>query len=486
MKNNPLKKLDPGQKKAVMSQTKNTLCLAGAGSGKTRVLTTRIFYLIKNKNIKEDNILSITFTRNAAQEMLERLDGLGINTKDLWCRTFHGACFKILKEEGLGNRIKIIDEKKQDDLLAKIIKLLSQQKDFGYRLYHFCQDLNWPDHLFFEEVQKILKECKNRSINLKSIIKRCSKEKDQDVLEFYRLLYVIKYHYQKYLSDRYLYDFSDLILKVIQLLSKNNEIIKKYQQKFKYILVDEFQDVDFAQMKLLKLLNGLANNLFVVGDDWQSIYGFRGGDVSYILGFVKHFSGASETIALPYNYRSDKNIVRSASGFIRHNKKQQRKKIKSFNPGKIKLKVYRSSGEEDAQKFVVRNIWKIIKYGVSPSEIMLIGRNWKNIKSYREKIEKSNLPSIQYNSIHGAKGMEADVVFIVGLHRGRSGFPTLKDDYDIVKLIKDATKRDRLEEERRCMYVAITRARKLLFLITEKEKESIFIKELSRRYYREL
>lgn len=486
MRKDPLAKLDQGQYKAVTSNAKNILCLAGAGSGKTRVLTTRIFYLVKELLVKESNILSITFTKNAATEMKERLTKLGINTDKLWCCTFHSACYKILHEIEPSQKLNIIDEKKQDELLSNLIKILAQGKEFGYRLHRFCEENNWPMYLFREEAQKILRECKNRSISLKSIIQRCKKEKNEDVLEFYRLLYYIKYYFTKFLKQKRLYDFSDLILEVINILSKNKKLLKHYRNKFKYILVDEFQDVDFAQMKLLKLLNFNKNNLFAVGDDWQSIYGFRGGDVKYIMGFSKYFRGGSEQVILPYNYRSDKNIVRIASKFIRHNKKQQRKKIKAFNPSRTKLKIYRGRGGTDGIRFTINTIKRLLKFGVKSQDIMIIGRNWKNIDPYAKDLKSSGINNIKINSIHGAKGMEGEVVFIVGLRRGRSGFPNIKEDYDIVKLIKDANINDRLEEERRCMYVAITRAKKILFIITEKDNESIFVKELARRYMQEV
>jgi len=484
MPQNPLMQLDPGQFKATTSRAKNVLCLAGAGSGKTRVLTTRVFYLVKKLKISEENILTITFTRNAANEMKERLQKLGIKVEKLWCCTFHSACYRILQELNPNLKFNIIDEGKQDQLLLRLIKYLSRKKDFGYRLHSFCEENNWPFYLFYEEVKKILKECKNRTINLESIIPRCRQEKDEDVLDFYRLLYFIKYHYEQMLATENLLDFSDLILRAIAQLNDNPLILQKYQRRFKYLLVDEFQDVDFAQMKFLKLLNGSANNLFAVGDDWQSIYGFRGGDVKYILNFSREFRGECETIVLPYNYRSDENIVKAAAKFIKHNKKQKRKKIKAFNKSKMKIKIYRSFDEDDGVKFTLDTIKKLLRFNVVPQSIMLLGRNWKNLEAYQNALLINNIKGVQVNSIHGAKGMESEVVFLVGLHRGRFGFPCLKEDYDIVKLVKDVSQSDSLEEERRSMYVAITRAKKLLFIITEKDKESIFVKELSKRYCR--
>jgi len=486
MNKDPLSQLDEGQQKAVTSQAKNILCLAGAGSGKTRVLTTRVFYLVKKLNIPEENILSITFTKNAAAEMLERLAKLGIDTEKLWCRTFHSACYKILRELNPKLNMEIIDETRQGDILTDIIKKLSRHQEFGYRLSRFMDDNNWPLYLLQEEIFKIIKECRNRSVGFEKIIRRCQKEKNVDIVEFYRLLYVIKSQYEKYLKMNNIYDFSDLINEVNLELENGGQALKYYRGKFKHILVDEFQDVDFTQMKFLKILNGTKNNMFVVGDDWQSIYGFRGGNVSYILNFQKYFLEDNETIILPYNYRSDGHVVYSASKFIKKNKRQHKKKIKSFSKSKLKIKIFRGRDEAENVKFVLKAIRTLLKHNISKSDIMVIGRNWKNLHPYIKIFNKNKLNNIKINTIHGSKGMESEVVFIAGLHQGRGGFPCIKEDYDIVKIIKDAKMQDRLEEERRCMYVAITRAKKLLFLITEKDKESVFVKEISRKYCEEV
>lgn len=479
-------KLDPGQLKAVTSQNKHILCLAGAGSGKTRVLTSRIYYLVNKLGISSDNILAITFTKNAANEMVKRLNSLKIDTNKLWCRTFHSVCYRILSKTNQKKPLNIINEAKQDSILKYIIKKLSENKDFGYKMARFKEENNWPDYLFYEEIAKIIHECKNYSISLKNLIKRCRKNKDEDIREFYRLFYVIYYKYCQLMLQNKFYDFSDLIIKVIKLLENTPKILKYYQNKFKYILVDEFQDVNYPQVKLISLLKGRNNNLFAVGDDWQSIYGWRGSDVNFILKFKKIFREDSQVITLPYNYRSDSNIVNAASKFIRKNKYRCRKKIKSFHPKSFKIRIFSKKNEKENLSFVAKTIKKLLDYKIPEDEIMILGRNWKNLDIYIKNLPEFGFKNIKINTIHGSKGLESDIVFLVGLYKGRSGFPYIKEDHEIMKVIKKTPLKLRLEEERRCFYVGLTRARKLLFLITEKGNESRFIREIPRRYCKEV
>lgn len=479
---NVLKKLDPGQKEAVIAQNKHILCLAGAGSGKTRVLTSRIYYLLNNLNVDPHNILAITFTKNAANEMIERLNSLNIDTNKLWCRTFHSACYCILAEIKQKGSLNIINESKQEGILKYIIKKLSENKDFGYKIARFKEENNWPSYLFFEEIAKIIHECKNYSISPLEIIKRCRKKRDEDIKEFYRLFYVIYFKYNKFMLRNSFYDFSDLIMETINILKNQPRLLKHYQKKFKYILVDEFQDVNYPQVQLISLLKGENNNLFVVGDDWQAIYGWRGSDVNFILKFKKLFKEDNKTITLPYNYRSDSNIVNAASKFIRKNRYQCRKKIKSFNSKKIKIKIFAGKTERENLNLVIKSIQKLLKHEINQNQIMILGRNWKNLDIYKKNLSKIGFEDIKINTIHGSKGLEGDIVFLIGLHKGRAGFPHIKEDYEIMKIIKKTPLKLRLEEERRCFYVGITRARKLLFLITEKGKESQFIHEISKKF----
>ncbi len=472
-------KLDPGQLQAVKSNSQHILCLAGAGSGKTRVLTSRIFYLIKKKGVRPENILAITFTRNAAQEMKERLLNMGIDARKMWCQTFHSTAFRILRENfKSAKKMKIVADKEQNKVFVNCIKSLQKNKQFALKMNDYLEENNWPEYMFIEQAVKVIKECKSRSITVPDLVKRAKEIGDEDTREFYRLVYFIFSFYQKFIFRNSIFDFEDLINKAINLLEGDEKILEKYQRKFKYILVDEFQDVNFTQVRFLDLLNYEENNLFVVGDDWQSIYGWRGGDVSYILKFKKKYGKNCEAIILPYNYRSDGNIVQAASKMIRKNRKQYRKRIKNFHEKKARIRLIKVKNNKEELRFILGRLKKILRK-IKSDQIMIIGRNWKVLAPYIERLDKTK---IFITTIHGAKGMERDIVFIVGLHAGRHGFPHVKEDYEIMKVIRDASIGERLAEERRCFYVAVTRAKKILYLMTVKDKESKFIGEIPRRY----
>lgn len=489
-----LSKLDFGQLKATTSKSKHILCLAGAGSGKTRVLTSRVFNLVKNNNIKPENILAITFTRNSAKEMRERLQKMGIDSKKMWCQTFHAVAFKILRENyKSAKKIKIVTDKNQDKLFKICIARLCINKKFALRYQDYLKENNWPEYLFFEQITKVIKECKSRSLTLVDVVKRAKRISDADAKEFYRLLYLIFSYYQKYLFLNNYFDFEDLMNKAIVLLDSDKQVLNYYQNKFKHILVDEFQDVNYTQVKFLDLLNNRNNNLFVVGDDWQAIYGWRGGNIKYILDFHYKHSDC-EKIILPFNYRSDGYIVNCASKIIKKNKKQFKKKIKPFWPYKNKILIFKAKNKMEEFEFVIGEIKKILhSAGETPEsrlreikqdKIMILGRNWKVLAPYIEKFKVGNkqcfFPMI--TTIHSAKGMESDIVFIVGLHKGRHGFPYIKEDYEIMKVIRDVSLKERLDEERRCFYVGITRAKKILYLCTIKNRESKFVEEIPKRY----
>ncbi len=489
MKEDFLSKLDDGQLKAVTSTNSRILCLAGAGSGKTRVLTTRIFYLIQKFKIRPENILAITFTKAAAREMLLRLSLLGTDIKDLWCRTFHSACYRILREvsnkKEISQNFKVADQITQDKIMKQCIADLQKNRDFAYNLNSFIEENNWTLDLFFEETYKLIKECKSRFISLDDLVEKAKKVRDDEAREFLRLVYLIFKSYQERLKKLNIFDFSDLMNRVIFLLENDKSVSGHYQKRFEFILVDEFQDVNLSQVRLLELLCSAKNNLFVVGDDWQSIYGFRGGDVHHILDFKKVYPDC-ESIILPYNYRSDGNIVNAASRVIKNNSRQMRKKIKAFHPANGKINIVRAEDKARGDSFVTDTIKKLVLKGIKQKDIMILGRTWRVIDVFLKNLPKLGLKEVRITTVHGAKGQEAKVVFIAGLYKGRGGFPHIKDDYEITREIRETNRNERLEEERRIFYVAMTRAKERLFLITEKDNQSMFVREVSRRYVREI
>lgn len=475
-----LQNLDSGQKEAVTSEAKRILCLAGAGSGKTRVLTSRILDLVWRKKVRPENILAITFTRNAALEMAERLAATGIATDKMWTRTFHSAGYAMIRELGQELGKKVVDEGESAKFFEMAFQRRRSKLAFGRKWREFVEETNWPEYLLWAEIFQVIGEIKTRSLKWAQIAADLA-EAPEGVANFYDLAEELMIEYEKYMEERGRMDFSDLINQILGILRQDKSVRARFQERFQHILVDEYQDVNYGQVKLLELLIGQQGSLFVVGDDWQAIYGWRGGEIRYILDFEKSWKGA-EKVCLPYNYRSSGVIVRSASGFIKKNKDQYGKKVKAYGPKGEKVEVWLAA-KGDRPKLVVEKIKALLREGmVEEEEVMIIGRYWKHLKEYQEQLEVEGLEKVETNTIHGAKGREAEVVFVVEMISGRGGFPNIKEDPEIYRVIRPVSPREKLEEERRCFYVAVTRAKKKLFLISQEGRESSFIKELPRKY----
>ena len=293
--------LNDRQKEAVYETEGPVLLLAGAGSGKTRVLTHRIAYLIENNGVNPWNILAITFTNKAAGEMRERVNSLiGFGAEQIWVSTFHSACVRILRRHidllGYSTNFSIYDTDDQKSLMKEICKRL-------------------------EIDTKVYKE--------RSILSAISSAKDELIgpKEFYQntigdyskqKIAVAYEEYQKALKNNNALDFDDIIVKTIELFKAYPEVLLNYQERFRYIMVDEYQDTNTAQFELIHLLAGKYRNLCVVGDDDQSIYKFRGANIHNILDFEKVFPEA-KVIKLEQNYRSTKKILEAANCVIRNN-----------------------------------------------------------------------------------------------------------------------------------------------------------------------
>jgi|GEM_PF-213877 len=662
--------LNKKQRRAVLDENKRVLVLAGAGSGKTKTLIQKVMYLIAEKQVSPKHILAITFTRNAANEMMDRLilmadtDGVYkqiISDKKLsrkernkkrrefikkyaWLnsitvKTFHSLCNQILRSRGnseFDTKFKIlmdavfdgdqtsrqIARETTEEIIHKLIIFESQKNDASYllslkryilnyyvdvrnlRLHEKQPDLyqkpyttlggdrvrskserdiaDWlyrhrikyvyepiiapetfemqPDffipeaNLFLEHVsnlsyslddkQRVMKEAGENYFKIhESVMKDTglfNKKMDELVLsgidkdfsslsplefteefrgnekylryfildvmkmidkikvhnkefttiyenamnddharirDFYKLAKPLFYGYRKYCVNHSYLDFNDLIIRTVSLLKRQQKIKERYQQKFKYILVDEFQDVNTVQVELLKQLIHDENQLFCVGDDWQSIYGFRGANVEYIVNFKEFFSNPT-IIKLHVNYRSNTTIVDASNEIIKHNKYKIDKEIQSYQESGKKIYLYCARKEEhDGVATVLKNCKNLLKNGYKPEDILVLTRTRKSdaFKEYYEKLQKKR---IRITTIHQAKGLEAKVVFIIGLVDGYYGFPNLRDDDRIFQLIKKSDYALNLEEERRLFYVALTRAKEELFLISEIGRESDFITEI--------
>lgn len=662
--------LNKKQRQAVLDNNKRVLVLAGAGSGKTKTLIQKIMYLIAEKQVSPKHILAITFTRNAANEMMDRLilmadtDGTYkqiISNKKLtrkeknkkrreyikkyaWLnsitvKTFHSLCNQILRSSGnseFDTKFKIlmdavfdadqssrqIARETTEEIIHKLIIFESQRNDASYllslkryilnyyvdvhnlRLHEKQPDLyqkpyttlggervrskserdiaDWlyrhrikyvyepiiapetfemqPDffipeaNLFLEhvsnlsyslddkervmeeagenyykihesvmkdtalfnkkmdelvlsridkdfsqlsplefteefrgnekylryfilDVMKMIDKIKVHNKQFKSIYDKAMNDDHARIRDFYKLAKPLFYGYQDYCVNHSYLDFNDLIIRTVSLFKRQKKIRERYQQKFKYILVDEFQDVNTVQVELLKQLIHDENQLFCVGDDWQSIYGFRGSNVEYIVNFKEYFSNPT-LIKLHVNYRSNTTIVDASNEIIKHNKYKIDKEIQSFQEHGKKIYLYSARKEEhDGVATVLKNCKNLLKNGYRSEDILVLTRTRKSdaFKEYYEKLRKKR---IRITTIHQAKGLEAKVVFIIGLVDGFYGFPNLRDDDRIFQLIKKNDFELNMEEERRLFYVALTRAKEELFLISEIGRESDFITEI--------
>ncbi|MCI6950753.1 MAG: UvrD-helicase domain-containing protein, partial [Clostridium sp.] len=290
-----LAKLNEQQLRAVTCTEGPLLVLAGAGSGKTRVLTYRIAYLIEEKMVQPWSILALTFTNKAAGEMRERVASLvGGMASDMWVLTFHACCVRILRRD-----IDKLDYEKSF--------VIYDDSDQQTLLKHIIADLNLNEKVFTPRgLSSQFSEAKNHSVDPLAFLRESYAP--QPVIDAFLL-------YQKRLRQNNALDFDDLLLKTLELFQKHPDVLERYQSRFQYILVDEYQDTNMAQYHIVKLLADAHRNLCVVGDDDQSIYGWRGADIRNILEFEKDFPGA-EIVRLEQNYRSTEQILNAANLII--------------------------------------------------------------------------------------------------------------------------------------------------------------------------
>jgi DNA helicase-4 len=333
--------------------------------------------------------------------------------------------------------------------------------------------------LLITSFMKIINLAKSNKINDSTILKNLEDEKHEEIIEFYNLLLRVYKEYEEFLVKNSFIDFNDMIHKVIDLFNKDKKILFKYQKKFKNILVDEYQDVSFAQVELIKLLLTEDNNLFAVGDDWQSIYGFRGSEVEFIVKFDEVFKN-SKIIILPFNYRSGRNIVEASNLVILKNPNQVKKQIKAFNESKDeKIFQFNALNDIDSAQFIMDLAKKLYSEGCNYQDILLLYRRSRHIFPYKEYFKKQNF-KINIKTIHGSKGLEAKIVFLVGLTC--DGFPYVWEDSRIIQVIKKTDLLKKEEEERRIFYVAMTRAKERLILLSEKNNESSYCDDIPNEF----
>ncbi len=335
------KELNPRQIEAVLDNSRSLLVFAGAGSGKTRVLTFKIAYLIRQRNIDPFKILAITFTNKAASEMKKRIISLvGDVGRYMWVSTFHSFCARLLRREiiklGFSPDFVIYDS---DDSLKLITKCV---KDAGYDTKMVSP----------KAVQETISSTKNRLKNSGDYLKKITHD------PFEKIVAQVFEKYEKQLKEADALDFDDLLLFTVKLFNKYSDTLKKYQQQFEYILVDEFQDTNLVQNELILLLFSGLNRVFAVGDDDQSIYSWRGAQIKNIINFDKNFDD-TRIIKLEQNYRSTSNILNAANELIKNNYSRSKKKLWTLNPLGEPITRYRAQNEQEEARYIAEKILKI-------------------------------------------------------------------------------------------------------------------------------
>lgn len=382
---NLLDGMNPQQEEAVKTTEGPLLIMAGAGSGKTRVLTHRIAYLIVEKQVYPSNILAITFTNKAAREMRDRIDALlgsGIS-ESMWVSTFHSMCVRILRRNidriGISKNFTILDSSDQLTAIKNVFKQLNiDTKRYDPRT-----------------VLSTISSAKNECITAEEYKKITNSHNPYE-----KIIGDVYEEYEKTLRKNQSLDFDDLIMMTITLFERVPDVLEYYQNKFQYIHVDEYQDTNHSQYKLVKMLASKFKNICVVGDSDQSIYKWRGADIRNILSFEKDYPNAN-VILLEQNYRSTKRILQAANDVISNNESRYPKKLRTDNPEGEKIVFYTARDERDEAQFVVKTIKELMeKEGRSLKDFAILYRTNAQSRAMEEVLVKSNL---QYTIVGGTK-----------------------------------------------------------------------------------
>lgn len=380
--------LNDKQKEAVIDESKHLRIIAGAGSGKTRVLTMRIAYLIEQKHVNPKNVLAITFTNKAANEMKNRIsEMLGEAGDGAFISTIHSLCVRILKEEigvfGYPKNFTIVDGDDQKTILKEAYKEFNIDK----------KDLSYGSALDY------IANCKYEELSYEKAMDQAYGEKKLvDKANVYK-------YYDERLKSLYALDFDDLILFTVRLFKLHKDILKKWSSKFIYIHVDEFQDIDKTQYELIKLLSSTHDNVYVVGDPDQTIYTWRGADVNIIVNFDKDFKN-TKTIILNQNYRSTNNILEGANSLIKYNKSRVPKDLFSENGDGDKI-VHKTLPDETSEAYyIVSCIQSLLKQGYEYNDIAILYRSNYLSREVEKVFIENRIPYVIYGGIRFYERME--------------------------------------------------------------------------------
>lgn len=447
--------LNDKQKEAVLTTNGPLLVLAGAGSGKTKVLTTKVAYLILEKKVNPENILAITFTNKAAKEMKERvLYMVGMVGHKIQMSTFHSFGLSIIKKHydklGLEKDFTILDSDDTNILVKNILK-----------------DMNIDEN--YKAIRNIISNNKNALISPDDYEKYCNNNFDYNALEVYR-------KYEERLKRNNSVDFDDLLMLPIKLF-KNKNILEEYQEKYQYILIDEYQDTNEAQYLLTKLLAKKNQNICVVGDDSQSIYSWRGANYKNILNFEKDYPNC-KTVYLEQNYRSTKTIINASNDIIKNNINRKDKNLWTENEQGSKIEYHVSLNEKDEAFYIIREISTLMTKGAKLSDIAVLYRTNAQSRNFEEELLQSNIPYKVIGSLYFYNRKEIkDLLAYLKLIRNK------KDDVSLMRIINVPKRKvgkttiEKLKQKAYLnnisMYEAITEGKELEFknLIEELDKQ---------------
>ena len=382
-----LESLNPVQRKAVQHTEGPLLLLSGAGSGKTRVITHRIAYLIRQHNISPFNILAVTFTNKAAKEMKTRLANLiGADSQLLWAATFHSTCARILRKDierlGYSRSFTIYDTADQLTLIKNILKQLKWRESDAHP----------------KAVLSTISKAKNELTTPEMYAETVGDFFEQRVEQIYRL-------YQDRLRENNALDFDDLIMLTVQLFESHSDVLGYYQSKFRYILIDEYQDTNHSQYRLVHALAKKHRNICAVGDDDQSIYSWRGADINNILDFERDYPNAA-VLRLEQNYRSTQNILEAAYEVVRNNRMRTEKKLWTQNKMGECIRCFEAQDENEEADVVLREIQRWREQGVKYGECVIFYRINAQSRTFEDVLRLANIPYQIVGSVRFYERME--------------------------------------------------------------------------------
>lgn len=365
--------LNPAQREAVLTTEGPLLVLAGAGSGKTRVLTFRIAHMLGDLGVKPWQVLAITFTNKAAAEMRERLAALiPSGTRGMWVCTFHAMCVRMLREDadllGYTGQFTIYDDDDSKRMVRDIMQSLGiEQKQFPINM-----------------IRSKISSAKNAMIGPEDMLKSADSPNDKKAAQVYLEL-------ERRLRAANAMDFDDLLVRALELLRTRPEVLDKYQERFRYISVDEYQDTNHVQYEIANLLAAKYQNLMVVGDDDQSIYSWRGADITNILDFEKDFKGC-KTVKLEQNYRSTGHILSAANAVVRHNSQRKDKRLFTAEGDGEKIQAFQASDERDEGRWIAGEIEKLHAKGTSYDDIAVFYRTNAQSRILEDMFLRAGVP----------------------------------------------------------------------------------------------